>query len=289
MSGRGVVVVGGSSGIGYAVAELMARHGAGVVVNGRDGAAVDRAVREIGASGASVIGIDGSAGDETVAGKLIATCVEEFGAVDALVNCAGMAEPPGSSILEIDEPDWHAQLDSHLSTTFTTCRIAAPVMVGQGRGSIVNTSSFAFLGDYGGTGYAAAKGAVNSLTWAIAAELQEHSIRANVVCPGARTRLSTGSEYEEHIAELFRRGMIDEFTMQASLDPPPAEYAAALYLYLAGPSSARVTGEIFVAAGGFVGRYARPELGVAGFRDHRNSPPWTVGELHTMISPDGEV
>ena len=79
-------------------------------------------------------------------------------------------------------------------------------MVEQGGGSIINTSSFAYLGDYGGTGYPAGKGGVNGLTLAIAAELKEHGVRANVVCPGAKTRLSTGSEYEAHIAELNRRG-----------------------------------------------------------------------------------
>ena len=76
-------------------------------------------------------------------------------------------------------------IDAHLGTTFETCRAAAPLMVARG-GSIVNTSSFALLGDCGGTGYPAGKGGVNGLTLAIAAELKEHGVRANVVCPGAR-------------------------------------------------------------------------------------------------------
>jgi NAD(P)-dependent dehydrogenase (short-subunit alcohol dehydrogenase family) len=59
-------------------------------------------------------------------------------------------------------------------------------MVAQGGGAIVNTSSFAFLGDYGGTGYPAGKGAVNALTLAIAAELKASDVRANVVCPAPR-------------------------------------------------------------------------------------------------------
>jgi NAD(P)-dependent dehydrogenase (short-subunit alcohol dehydrogenase family) len=88
-------------------------------------------------------------------------------------------------------------------------------MVHQGGGSIVNTSSFAFLGDSGGTGYPAGKGAVNSLTLAIAAELKEHGVRANV-CPGARTRLSTGPDYVAHVTELNRRGLLDDVSLQGS-------------------------------------------------------------------------
>ncbi len=93
---------------------------------------------------------------------------------------------------------------------FHTCRVAAGVLVTQGYGVIINTSSVVFLGDYGGTGYAAGKGAVNGLTVAIAAELKGKGARANVVCPGARTRLSSGAEYENHNEDLHRRGLLDD-------------------------------------------------------------------------------
>ena len=156
-------------------------------------------------------------------------------------------------------------------------------MAAQGYGSIVNTSSAAFLGDYGGTGYPAGKGAINGLTMAIAAELKSHGVRANVVCPGARTRLSSGAEYEEHIEDLHRRGLLDQITKQASLDAAPAAYVAPLYAYLAGDLSHGVTGQIFVAAGGFVGRFDRPKPQVLGYRDHRGSAPWSVEEVHNMI------
>src|SRR3546814_7846582 len=91
--------------------------------------------------------------------------------------CAGTAEPAGSSILNITTEQFHQLLDAHLGTTFQMCRAAAPRMVAQGGGAIVNTSSFAFLGDYGGTGYPAGKGAGNGLALAIAAELKEHGVR----------------------------------------------------------------------------------------------------------------
>src|SRR6202020_3388238 len=110
-----------------------------------------------------------------------------------------IAAPPRSSILDISPAQFAELIDAPLGTVFATCRAAAPKMVAQGGGAIVNTSSFAVLGDYGGTGYPAGKGAVNGLTLAIAAELKAEGVRANVVCPGAKTRISTGSDYEEQI------------------------------------------------------------------------------------------
>jgi len=150
-------------------------------------------------------------------------------------------------------------------------------------GAIINTSSVAFLGDYAGTGYPAGKGAVNALTMAIAAELKPRGVRANVVCPGAKTRLSTGVDYEEQIEGLYRRGILDEMTMRVSLDPPPVAFVAPIYAYLASDLARDVTGQIFVAAGGFVGRFDRPTPRVLGYRDHRESGPWSVEDLHAMI------
>ncbi|MEV0359287.1 SDR family NAD(P)-dependent oxidoreductase [Nocardia sp. NPDC050697] len=276
LTGRGAVVVGGTSGIGRAVAAALAAEGAGVVVNGRDASAVDRVASELGA-----VGVPGSAA--AVAEQLIATCVAEFGAVDVLVNCAGIAEPEGSSILAVGSGEWRTLLDSHLETVFATCRAAAPPMVAQGRGTIINTSSFAYLGDYGGTGYAAGKGAVTSLTLAIAAELREHGVRANVVCPGARTRLSTGDAYEAKIHELHRRGMLDELSTQGALDAPPPEYAAQLYRYLATDRAKDITGQVFIAAGNFVGRFERPTPSIVAYRDHNGEPPWTLDELERKV------
>ena len=178
-----------------------------------------------------------------------------------MINCAGTPGLASESILTVTSAQFRDLVDAHLGTTFETCRAAAPKMVAQGGGSIINTSSFAYLGDYGGTGYPAGKGGVNGLTLAIAAELKEHGVRANVVCPGAKTRLSTGSEYEAHIVELNRRGLLDEVSTQAALDAPPPEYVAPTYAYLAGDLAKDVTGQIFIAAGGFVGRFLADSFG----------------------------
>lgn len=282
LSGRGAVVVGGSRGVGLAVAELLAAEGAGVVVNGRVTDAVTQAAQRI----PNALAVAGSPADPAVADSLIETCVREFGQIDILINCAGTAEPVGSSILNVASAQFRELLDAHLGTTFETCRAAAPKMVAQSSGAIVNTSSFAFLGDYGGTGYPAGKGGVNGLTLAIAAELKEHGVRANVVCPGARTRLSTGPEYRAHIADLHRRGLLDEVSMQGALDAAPPEYVAPTYAYLVSDLAAGVTGEIFIAAGGFVGRFDRPTPTILAYRDHHDSAPWSIPELDELIHRD---
>ncbi|MQY25913.1 SDR family NAD(P)-dependent oxidoreductase [Nocardia aurantia] len=204
-AGRGAIVVGGGSGVGLAVATALAAHGAGVVINSRSAEAVDRATETITGTGGSAVGVAGSAADESVADRLVETCESAYGAVDVLVNCAGVAEPHGSSILSVTTAQWRDLLDSHLTTTFNTCRRVAPRMAARG------------------------------------------------------------------------------MTMQASLAAPPPEYAAALYVYLAADASAAVSGEIFIAAGGFVGRFARPATVPLGYRDHANQPPWSVDELGRMI------
>jgi NAD(P)-dependent dehydrogenase (short-subunit alcohol dehydrogenase family) len=283
LAGRGAVVSGGSRGIGRAVAELLCDLGAGVVVNGRDGKAVEETVAAIRASGGHATAVVGAADEEDVARALVNECVHEFGSLDTLINCAGTAEPAGSSILTISPQQFDRLIGAHLGTAFHTCRAAATVMANQGRGSIINTSSVAFLGDYGGTGYPAGKGAVNGLTLAIAAELKAYGVRANVVCPGARTRLSTGDEYEKHIADLHRRGLLDETTMRASLDSAPPQFVAPVYAYLASDLARDVTGQILVAAGGFVGSFERPAPRVLGYRDHHQAGPWSVEDVHTMI------
>lgn len=280
LAGCGAVVVGGSRGVGLAVAQLLAKQGAGVVVNGRDADTADQAAQSV----PGAVALAGSPADPTVAEALVDTCIREYGRIDILINCAGTPEPPGSSILTITSAQFRQLLDAHLATVFETCRAAAPKMVAQGGGSIVNTSSFAFLGDYGGSGYPAGKGAVNALTLAIAAELKEHRVRANVVCPGAKTRLSTGPEYEAHIVELNRRGLLDDLSMQGALDAAPPTYVAPMYGYLASDLAKDVTGQIFIAAGGFVGRFDRPSPALLGFRDHHDSPPWTAEEIHAMVA-----
>jgi len=251
-----------------------------VIVNGRDADAAVQAAQRI----PRAVALAGSPAEPAVADALIDACVGEFGRIDVLVNCAGTAGLAGESILNVTSAQFRELIDAHLGTTFETCRAAAQKMVRHGGGSIINTSSFAFLGDYGGTGYPAGKGGVNGLTMAIAAELEEYGVRANVVCPGAKTRLSSGPDYEHHIRELNRRGLLDDASAQAALDAPEPEYAASTYAYLASDLAAQVTGQIFIAAGNFVGRFDRQSPSILAYRDHHDSPPWTLDEIHAFVT-----
>lgn len=282
--GNGAVIVTGSSrGIGRAVVTTLATEGVSVVVNGRDRAAVASTVGEIVGAGGRAIGVPGSAADADVAQSLLSAGLSEFGDVAALICCAGVAEPPGSSILDIAFDDWAELIDAHLTSTFRACRVAAPHFVARGGGAIVTTSSYAYLGCYGGTGYAAAKGAVNSLTLALAAELAESGVRANVVAPGARTRLSSGPDYRAQIEMLHRRGLLSDAMYYGSLDPAPAEYVARLYAYLVSELSNDVTGRIFAGSGCFLGEFENSHPRVLAWRDHGSAEPWEIDELAEFV------
>ncbi|WP_308161270.1 SDR family NAD(P)-dependent oxidoreductase [Dietzia psychralcaliphila] len=286
LDGRAFAVTGSSRGIGAAVADDLAARGADVVLNGRDEAALEHRVAELAArSDGRITGVAGSAHDTAVAESLLAAAAGGGSVVSGLITCAGVPEPAGSSILTVSHADFAALMDAHLGTVFTACRVFAPHFVAAGSGAIVTTSSFAWKGDYGGTGYPAGKGAVTSLTMAIAAELAEHGVRANVVCPGARTRLSSGEDYEEQIRELGRRGMLDELSVAGALDPAGPEYVAPLYTYLVSDLSAGVTGGVFAGSGGFIGRFPTPEAEILAYRDFHDSPPWTPEEIDGIVRP----
>ncbi len=110
------------------MAELFAAQGAGVVVNGRDAAAVATAAQRISGVGIRRLAVRSSA----VADALIETCITEFGRIDILVNCAGTAGLAGESILNVTSAQFHDLLDAHVGTVFETCRAAAPRMVAHG-------------------------------------------------------------------------------------------------------------------------------------------------------------
>jgi 3-oxoacyl-[acyl-carrier protein] reductase len=279
LSGKRAVITGSSLGIGRAVALRLAREGARVVISGRNGDALDETLTAIRDTGGEAIAFAGSVADYGIAGQLVTSCVEHYGGIDVLINCAGIAEPHGTSILDIQEADWRKLIDVHLNGTFNTCRHAAPLMVRQGSGTIINTSSHAFLGIYGGTGYAAGKGGVNSLSYAMAMDLREHGIDVNAVCPGAKTRLSTGEEFEQKIETLHEKGILSEERKLSALNPASPDFVASLYAVLASDRARGVTGQTFWGSGGYIGRFLEPGQEVLTTMDHTSQPPWEIEQL----------
>ena len=284
LDGQAYAVTGSSRGIGAAVAADLAARGADVVLNGRDPRALEEWTAELaGRSTGRISAVAGSAHEPGVAEEMLDRARAGDSVVAGLITCAGVAEPAGSSILTVSQAEFTELMDAHLGTVFATCRVFAPHFVEAGSGAIVTSSSFAWKGDYGGTGYPAGKGAVTSLTMAIAAELAEYGVRANVVCPGARTRLSDGDDYEEQIRELGRRGMLDELSVAGALDPAGPEYVAPLYTYLASEESDGITGGVFAGSGGFIGRFPSPEAQILAYRDFHDSPPWSPEEIDGFL------
>lgn len=287
LEGKNAVVTGSSRRIGRAIALAFAEAGARVVVNGRDSDPVEEVAARIRELGGRALALPGSVSDFGFAGSLIERCIGELGSIDALVNCAGIAEPALSSILDIGADDWRDLLGTHLDGSFNTCRHAAPRMAEQRSGSIVNTSSHAFLGLFGGTGYPAAKGATVSLSFALATDLAEYGVRVNAVCPGARTRISSGPDYEARIAGLHARGALDDAMRDAALEPPPPEQVAPFYVYLASDRSKHVTGQLFSASGGYVGRFRSGREDLLAFRSADQPGSWDVEELAAELGDLG--
>ena len=286
LAGKRIVVTGSSEGIGRAVALRIAREGGRVLVNGSGigpggRGASERAltvlVEEIEALGAEAVSFVGSVSEDRFARDMIETAVACLGGLDGLVCCAGVPEPPGSSILDVTPEVWERVRRVHLEGTFHSVRHAVPHLIAAGGGSIVHTSSHASLGIYGGTAYGAAKGAVNSLTWELAADLREHRIRCNAICPGARTRLSSGPDYEAQIADLERRGLLSPAMAEASRNVPSAEGCASLYAFLLSDAAVGISGEIFSATGGYLGVFPRPEERFLAMK--KDASAWRLAEL----------
>ncbi|GAB10492.1 3-oxoacyl-[acyl-carrier-protein] reductase [Gordonia araii NBRC 100433] len=282
LGGRVAVVAGATRGIGLAVAYALSGAGASVVVNGRDARAVDAAVDEIVGGGGAAVGVVGPASE--VAEEMVATALDRFGALDVAINCAGIAEPAGSSVLSITREQFEQQIDAHLMSAFALTQAAGRVMVEQGAGSIVLTGSAASYGMFGGSGYPAGKGGVTALTLAAAADLRPSGVRVNAVLPGARSRLSTGDDYVRHIEGLHERGILDDGLRDAALDPAPPEYVAPLYVFLASEAASGVTGQIFSAAGGFIGRYEPAQPSFIAYRDFKDSAPYSLAELANLLA-----
>lgn len=186
LKGKAVVIVGASSGIGAAVARRFGVRGARLVVHynsNPDGAgAVAEAVRSAGGE-AHLMKADVSDRDETV--RLVEEAHRALGRIDVLVNNAGTMFGR-TLIVDATDDQYDNVLDLNIGSVFFASRLAGRIMIQQGAGAIINTTSIAArTGGSPGTGlYGSAKGFVSTITRVLAKELAPHGVRANAVAPG---------------------------------------------------------------------------------------------------------
>ena len=184
LSDKVAVVTGAGSGFGEGIAKRFAEHGARVIAVDIHGDAAARVVEEIESSGgtAKALTADVSKGDDVA--RMITTAVDEFGALDVLVNNAGTTHK-NRSMLEVDEATFDRVFAVNVKSIYHSAIHAVPLFRRQGHGNFINIASTAGVRPRPGlTWYNASKGAVITMTKSMAAELAPDSIRVNAVNPG---------------------------------------------------------------------------------------------------------
>ena len=233
LAGRTALVTGASRGIGRAIAHAYAREGARVVVTGRDEAALDALVGEL---GADALAAPADLASPETPEALVAATINRFGALDLLVNNAGVIHP-AMPLADFEPEDWRAVIEVNLVAPAILVRAAVPAMRAAGGGTIINLSSIG--GRKGGRGrsaYRASKAALINLTESLAAELAPDGIQVNCICPGA-------VDTEGYRALMGSRGRAATPT---AMRP---EEIADLALFLATEASSAVTGTAIDAFG----------------------------------------
>ena len=187
VAGRVVLITGASSGVGAALAEKLAAMGTRVVVNySRSEEAANAVVSRISKMGGQALAIQADVSEESDCKRLVATTVEHFGQLDALVNNAGTTTfVPHDQLDALTEDIWLRTLRVNLIGAFMMSREAAPHIEAAGGGEIIMTSSIASTTANGSSiAYCASKAGMNSLTRTLAKTLGKKKIRVNAVLPG---------------------------------------------------------------------------------------------------------
>ncbi|MEH6564491.1 MAG: SDR family oxidoreductase [Halopseudomonas sp.] len=246
LKGKAVLISGGDSGIGRAIALHFAREGAKVaIIYHSDAEAAEHTRKGIQAEGADALVIQGNVGSSADCNAAIAQVMDEWGALDVLVNNAGF-QKPFASLSDISDAEWTAHFDVNIHGMFYLARAALPHL-GEGA-SIINTTSInAFAGNKHLVPYTATKGAINGFTRALALQLASKGIRVNEVAPGpVVTGIQlTFKDYDEDILKDM-----DKMTPMQRVGQP-RELGAA-YVYLACRDSAFVTGQTIHVNGGMI-------------------------------------
>ncbi len=201
LDGKAAVVTGAGRGIGRGHCLHLAENGASVIVNDIDADEAQKVVAEIASKGGKVSANASDIGTREGARELVEQCVNEFGAIHAIVNNAGNVRD--RSFLKMSDDEFGDVLRVHLNGTFMCSQEAAQRMREQGSGGcIINTVSAAHFGNFGQTNYAGSKGAIASMTYTWALELARYGIRVNAVSPAATTRMSATAKIGGKVVEL---------------------------------------------------------------------------------------
>lgn len=239
------IVTGGGSGIGSATSLLFAREGGSVVVADKALESAKDVAAEAG-NGAMALAVD--VADSSAVQNMIEATVRKFGRIDVLVNNAGYGI--SGDVVQTSEQDWDKLMAVNVNGVFHGCKHVIPVMRKQGGGVIVNTAStVSLIGIRDRAAYCASKGAVASLTKAMALDHVQDKIRINCVAPGT----IESPYFAEMFAKLSdpaqaRRELEQRQAMNRMGKPEEVAYAM---LYLACDESSFVTGTVLVVDGGW--------------------------------------
>jgi NAD(P)-dependent dehydrogenase (short-subunit alcohol dehydrogenase family) len=244
LTGQTAVVVGGTTGIGRALALGLATAGADVVATGRRVAVVEDVSNAIEALGRRTLRQPVDVGDASSLRALRDACLTTYGKVDIVVASAGITKRMAS--LEMDEADWNRILDTNLTGMMRTYQAFAPSMIERRYGRLIGIASIAsFVGLLEVAAYGASKAAVAGLTRALAIEWAPHGVTVNAIAPGVfetdlnRTLLK-GPRGQEFLTRtpMRRFGKVEELAGAA--------------VYLASPAASFVTGQLLVVDGGLL-------------------------------------
>lgn len=267
LTGKVAIVTGSGQGLGLAYAKALAEAGAKVVVNDVDGAAAERAVREITEAGGTAAAVVAPVGPSSTADLLVRTAVEEFGRLDILVANAGVIRD--RVLWKMEDADFDLVVDTHLRGTFTTVRAAAIRLRDQAEGGriVVVGSPAGQHGNFGQTSYAAAKAGIIAMarTWSL--ELARARVTVNAVIPTAITAMTATIPVYREVAEAYQRGepLPRVVRQEHALGGP--EDVAPLIVWLASDRSAEVTGQAIGVGGDKLSLYSYSEELAVTYRE----------------------